>query len=874
MSLYGLDESIRELLQLEYFEKDFSSTEFIENLSENHEGTGALSEALDPKPYIRTFEAALGELKRLQDIASKNEASASSEAERAELEHSRNVVGLGDSVEHTMSEFGVLDGLIGDIGAATSGLSDKLERLSLQHELASSSAFLINCYLAFSRENKCPELERLWEGSTMSRRRVANVIRQLQTLSKRLEGVGGNRKAQDSIDVFANKLENDLLQEFNHAYSTADLVMMKESADILTDFNGGGSVVQSFVNQHDFFIEINQLNTSGEEYNDLWAKLSDPKNDTSEFEEMLQAITDEIRSVADTETEIIRKVFRDPAVVLKPFIQRIFAQRIQDRLEGYLMASENISLFSYVRVLHVSYNKVGGLVKNLKEAFVQADVDKEGELASILDQNFADIFVPYIEDDRYFDYEKKSLQDVIDSITFRFRDYHSHRKLTREQSLLGRFTSSLDKDSPTSGGENVNGQKKESNRIGQIMGFVNRRTGNTNQNGGSSPVQATHPSSFSNSTSNSLSASNASPSGAGTRTSTSIDYDESDGELKFEDLHAALKMAAESVNRGLELVASPSDNAKDGSAILAILLDTLGKKYIDVVLDDALQASQQDFKSEVGLVYLKTISKTNGAIQLLASFVKTVLLQTVSSSSSTQKSMATSLNQYITSAETKTNQILQQSIDLVLSKVTFILSKQKKKDFVPNAGSSNDGSHSRASTPQLPTETQACRDIVSFMQSFYENIQESLDGANLNTVLIEVGIGLRDLVMEHIKKFNINAPGALILARDIQMYQEVVDSWSISELSESYSILHAIANLYTAQPQAIPSLLKESMVSQLKPYVIREYLSRRVDYYSSQISKIVTLGGFFSGTAAPAVTAPTTESQVYVKYYPMMMPHV
>lgn len=50
--------------------------------------------ALDPKPYIRTFEAALQQLQRIQLSAMEKEANASKEVEKTEILHSQEVINI------------------------------------------------------------------------------------------------------------------------------------------------------------------------------------------------------------------------------------------------------------------------------------------------------------------------------------------------------------------------------------------------------------------------------------------------------------------------------------------------------------------------------------------------------------------------------------------------------------------------------------------------------------------------------------------------------------------------------------------------------------------------------------------------------------
>lgn len=53
--------------------------------------------ALDPKPYIRTFEAALQELQRIQTSAQAKEMNAARDAESYEKAHCHKVIGVSQN---------------------------------------------------------------------------------------------------------------------------------------------------------------------------------------------------------------------------------------------------------------------------------------------------------------------------------------------------------------------------------------------------------------------------------------------------------------------------------------------------------------------------------------------------------------------------------------------------------------------------------------------------------------------------------------------------------------------------------------------------------------------------------------------------------
>jgi exocyst complex component 5 len=96
------------------------------------------------------------------------------------------------------------------------------------------------------------------------------MTRRLLSLSRDLDSAGNIR---ESIEKYGERLEKDLLKAFDKAYRRGDLremavplygigeklTHMQEYAKVLYDFNGGTSVVQVFVNQHDFFIVREKL---------------------------------------------------------------------------------------------------------------------------------------------------------------------------------------------------------------------------------------------------------------------------------------------------------------------------------------------------------------------------------------------------------------------------------------------------------------------------------------------------------------------------------------------------------------------------------------------------------------------------------------
>lgn len=183
--------------------------------------------AFDPKPYIRTFEAALERLKELDETLSEKESELKEGVRRAEIDHSRTLERLGLKFNSTLSEFQRLDSSISDGGGMAVRIGGQLEQLDKQRQRAEDAKFLIQCYTEFSRGDM-GRLENLRRtGRIEDSIRCAVVGRQLSLIVKRTEGPGTNARTKELIESFSETLEQDLLKQFDDAYRRFNVEAMK-----------------------------------------------------------------------------------------------------------------------------------------------------------------------------------------------------------------------------------------------------------------------------------------------------------------------------------------------------------------------------------------------------------------------------------------------------------------------------------------------------------------------------------------------------------------------------------------------------------------------------------------------------------------------
>jgi 16S rRNA A1518/A1519 N6-dimethyltransferase RsmA/KsgA/DIM1 with predicted DNA glycosylase/AP lyase activity len=116
--IYALDPAARQLLQLETFRNKFVVNEFVQGLSAANIAFTARQPggALDPKPYIRTFESALTRLQDLREEILQETKDVDKNVKFAETQFAQRNRQLEDTFRDINSTFTSLQSRISDVG--------------------------------------------------------------------------------------------------------------------------------------------------------------------------------------------------------------------------------------------------------------------------------------------------------------------------------------------------------------------------------------------------------------------------------------------------------------------------------------------------------------------------------------------------------------------------------------------------------------------------------------------------------------------------------------------------------------------------------------------------------------------------------------
>ncbi|KAI2629777.1 exocyst complex component Sec10 [Hypoxylon sp. NC1633] len=783
----------------DFSNKDFVVRDFVDDLAESslssNRRSGPAQQAFDPKPLIRTFENALQGLSNLSEELQEKESDLSSQVRRAEIQHDQTIDTLGRKLEQTIDQFEALDltlndpagdgrgNLGGQMGNIAVQIGEKLEDLDKKRRRALDANFLLQCWFQVSETGELTSLEDIRrQGGAENKVRCAMIAHQLMRISQRLDPVswgttngyrngitngdgGGDvekrHNTREILEKFCETLEQDLLQQFNNSYRKQNFDDMRECAKVLHNFNEGASVIAVFVNQHQFFIDRDQLitdevTTDGE----TWDQLADPDSEPPGVEPSLQSLIDEVKIIMQEESFIIKRAFPYYETVLIKFIQRVFQQSIQQRLEMVLEKANTISSLAFLRSLHASRSYIGSLVEDLKShGLTEHPEPCSTQISQTLDQQMEELFVPYIVGNFYIEREKKSLEELFNSLLFKYNIYHSRRKKapTGFMASLAQQTNQLMATAKDAYLERLESSDLTPTQKAMMLRVAGVQETDKNKN--------------------------------------EIEVSESEGVLSTATAKRMLTWLAESIRRTLEL-GSQSDTPKDVAILLSLLLMNMGQVYVETALEAALErtTSQENLKTEPDLSYLPSVKPAVTIGSMMSRFISTVLIRLAESNTTVRRSMEAQAKMGIESIEKKASSIMRSTVEVIVNWVSKSLATQKKLDFLPK------DELSIIESLQTPT----CTSIAAFLDRGTRFIGQAVDGANLEVFSSELALGIQRLLFEHFKKFKVNATGGLMVTKDIAKYVATLKEWPLSkDVEAAVELLTEIGYLFIIGPEAL-----------------------------------------------------------------------
>ncbi|KAF8338920.1 exocyst complex component Sec10-domain-containing protein [Cantharellus anzutake] len=877
--IFALDPSVQGLLTLSAFKEGFDLQEFITSISDkliqqSKEDTGSF----DPAPFIRTFESAVDNLLAIREDVQKKKDALEVSVRDAERGFSRKISELNSGFEAVNKSFNSMHSKISLVGKSAVRTGETLETLHASRERAHATHDLISYYHQFSslpgEENDYTTSSRLKldvmrrDGGKAGRQKVAVILRRLSILAREVD-LPNAEQTRKRIEKYCELFEKDMLKLFDKSYRKGDPKMMGHCAQTLLEFNGGLLAKSKMLEEVDT-----------QDDSELWATLPTPSHPMPKSSKVLVDLFNEIRFTVGQENEIVQAVFPHPVLVMGVFLQRVFAQCIQQYIELLLNKSRSLSNLAYLRALHLCHSSTSKLIEDLKSTYdfsalastliqnvgrgmtIDSDLPTSpsgipqtgsansssgaahllsggaGTLSipSLLDTAMEELFVPYIEGTKYIERESKNLNELYfgaasgAGLLDKFSKWHSASASGSSFPLTGSGASTVASSVASSSMkllDRFGGSGTAATASSASAAFLNN-IGRQWRGAVSSPSSTnalTEPDTDANN-------------GKVDEDATSKSATEEDGRLSVDLAETVLKWHAEAVGRCVEL-SIITDIPKNAFALMKVLADALIKGYVEVAINAAnAELAAIPSNTEPRLISLATLKQADMIVHLWQQYVGIALLPLSHTATSVtlRREMMVYNNQTVSRAEGAAASLVRKLTDVIQAYLSNSLSKQKKTDFKPK---NDDLSFARVNT-------EPCELCCDTLEKVRDAARENMSGKNLEGFLTEIGVGFHTLLLDHMKKFPVSATGGLMLAKDLKSYQDSIASFNFPLLTERFEFLRQLGNVFLVRPEILRTYIRENYLGRIDPALIRPYLAMRSDW-SGQLERAWDLGTGLSG---------------------------
>ncbi|KAJ7590790.1 exocyst complex protein [Mycena floridula] len=789
--------SIDKHLQLSEFKGKFDVTEFVGAVSEKLIAQSKASQGpFDPKPFIKTFEAAVDKLIAVRRDVQTTTEQMEKTVRVSEREYSKKMADLNRGFETVGNAFSGMESRMNEVSSIAIRIGEQLENIHIERQRAQAAYDIIDFYGQFSK-NDVARLDALRKEGRPGRRQVAVLLRRLNAVAKEVD-LPSSDKTRENIERYCEKFEKEMLNLFDRSYRKGDPKMMHHCAQTLLEFNGGASCVQVYVNQHDFFIN-NIREQSVFDDPALWDYLPDPDSNPPKNEKGLTHLFGQIRETVETEAQIVKAVFPNPPVVMQVFLQRVFAQSIQQHMEQLVHKGTAMCELAYLRVLQLVHVQTSALVEDLKvyelpvalrTPYESAEIRRSltglaaagsataATVSTMLETAMEELFVPYTEGQRYLERESRCLGALYGSLLSSYGRYHEKAQ-KGTGSVFDRVVNQLSAAAATTSAGGVSTTSAQAATALLRFGGLDRAQDKTEE-----PIR------------------------------------EEDGLLNVNIAEKMLKWHAEAIGRCVEL--SPAtDVPKHTFSLLRVLTDAVESAYLETAIQTCLfRLETADSRVEPDLQLLSVLKSVDLICHLWQQYVNTALMPLANPAVTIRREMAVFNNQAVSRLEGAVNNLLHRATDAVVTSLSQHLRKQNKTDFKPR---NDDLSFARVNT-------EPCVACCDLLEKVRDNAKPNLSGKNLEVFLTEIGVAFHSLLLEHLRKFPVSATGGLMLAKDIKMYQDTVSSFGIPALTERFEFIRQLGNIFLVRPEILKSYITENYLGRIDPSLLQPYLALRADW--------------------------------------------
>ncbi|PIN98482.1 hypothetical protein AB205_0086460 [Aquarana catesbeiana] len=139
--------------------------------------------------------------------------------------------------------------------------------------------------------------------------------------------------------------------------------------------------------------------------------------------------------------------------------------------------------------------------------------------------------------------------------------------------------------------------------------------------------------------------------------------------------------------------------------------------------------------------------------------------------------------------------------------------------------------------PAILIYKQACAKVCIYLRKQVEKIRSSLDGKNVDTLLMELGVRFHRLIYEHLQQFSYSSMGGMLAICDVAEYRKCAKEFKITVVLQLFDTLHSLCNLLVVAPDNLKQMCSGEQLACLDKNILHSFVQLRADYRSSRLAR-------------------------------------
>ncbi|XP_065603886.1 exocyst complex component 5 isoform X3 [Cyrtonyx montezumae] len=273
-------------------------------------------------------------------------------------------------------------------------------------------------------------------------------------------------------------------------------------------------------------------------------------------------------------------------------------------------------------------------------------------------------------------------------------------------------------------------------------------------------------------------------------------------------------------------LSDPSDLPKNAFRIFSMLVEFLCTEHIDYALETGLAGIPSSDSKNANLYFLDVVHQANTIFHLFDKQFNDHLMPLISSSPKLSECLQKKKD-IIEQMEVKLDMGIDRTLNCMIGQMKHILAaEQKKTDFKPEDENN-----------VLIQYTNACVKVCSYVRKQVEKIRKSMDGKNVDTVLMELGVRFHRLIYEHLQQYSYSCMGGMLAICDVAEYRKCAKDFKIALVLQLFDTLHALCNLLVVAPDNLKQVCSGEQLANLDKNILHSFVQLRVDYRSARLAR-------------------------------------